>query len=896
MRRNGIGGVEIICAWEVYEKGNIPYLSERWFEMVRHVCDTAETLDMEVAITFGPGWDLGGFWVPPEQRSKTLAPAWVDVEGPARFDRKLPVYDASTSPKTGLLAHFTEPEHAADQHRILAVVAGRWDGKQFDPDSFTDLTAQVQDDTLRWNAPAGRWRIGVFRLKYTGQQSSSQNYEPRNWNVDHFSREAVRNYCTFLVNAFRKGLGSRLGRVVDTFFIDSFEVVPFPNTILWSNGILEGFQAAKGYNLVKYMPALWYEAGSVTPRVRYDLNHYLHELALNTVFASLRETIAAAGVEARIQPHYRMTEEIIQGAGATPRPETEVTTARFEVVADPRKATVAGARFYGRTIVSAEAYTFIHQERYRATLEEMKIATDAFLRDGVTQFYNHGYLYSPEKDVAPSRDVPWAERISPWNPWWPYYKYLAAYIGRSAFLCRQGQFVGDVLVYSPQAEIWTQRAVWGIDRRVMPYGRLPKLLVANGYDFDPVNDDVLQNHTIFENGLARIRGHAYRFLILQRIRVIPVATLRAILRFAEAGGVVVALEELPSVDPGMKGNDAEARRLVQRIFENRKNTHFIPEYRFQDVPFTSQEKPYEETPPLDSGSRKLLQTLRRYVEPDFGLENGRQSNGLTFLHRRVDGTDVYFVTNLQPARTAETVIFRTKLRAAERWDPMTGVIKPVKVTGAPNGGAKVQVNLEAWESAFYVFHDGPAASAPEPLAAPSFPPIEVTGPWKLSLEGVRFPKVERRMTRLAFWTEESDLLHCSGTGAYEAEFDLPPEFLKAGAPVILDLGRVAFVADVEVNGKPAGVRFMQPYRLDIRQAARPGRNRLTVKVTNLLINHVAGLNEAPPIPEELRPYYGEKEKYAPGLAVFLNRDRRFKPLPPGGLAGPVRIFLDSGNR
>jgi hypothetical protein len=451
-------------------------------------------------------------------------------------------------------------------------------------------------------------------------------------------------------------------------------------------------------------------------------------------------------------------------------------------------------------------------------------------------------------------------------------------------------------VYSPQAEVWTQKAVWGIERRVMPYGRLPKVLVANGYDFDPVNDDVLQHHALFEKGLAHIRGHAYRFLILQRIRVIPAATLRAILRFAEAGGVIIALEELPSLDPGMKGDDAEVRRLVQQIFENRQNAHFIPDFRFQDVPFTSQEMPYEETPPLDAGSRKLLNTLRRYVAPDFALEGGRQSNGLTFLHRRVDSADIYFVTNLQPVRAAETVTFRTHLRAGERWDPMTGSIDAVKVLDDPSGGAKVRVDLEPWESMFYVFYPGTAAPVPEPPAAPPLAPVEIIGPWKLSLEGVRFPRVDRQLTRLAFWTEAADLLHCSGTGAYEAEFDLPPEFLKAGAAVMLDLGRVAFVADVAVNGEPVGVRFMQPYRLDIRKAARPGRNRLTVKVTNLLINHVAGLKDAPPIPEQLRAHYGDKEKYAPGLAVFLNRDRRFKPLPPGGLAGPVRVYLRPGNR
>ena len=174
------------------------------------------------------------------------------------------------------------------------------------------------------------------------------------------------------------------------------------------------------------------------------------------------------------------------------------------MVADPRKATAAGSRFYGDKFMSAEAYTFLHTQRYLTTLEEMKITTDAFLRDGVTQFYNHGYVYSPEMHVAPSRDIPWANRISHWNTWWNYYHHLTSYISRCCFLLRQGSFVGDVLVYSAQATVWTKRTVFANDRRNVPYGDLPLRLVANGYDFDPVNDDVLQNHARVEKGYIKI--------------------------------------------------------------------------------------------------------------------------------------------------------------------------------------------------------------------------------------------------------------------------------------------------------------------------------------------------------------------------------------------------------
>ena len=85
--------------------------------------------------------------------------------------------------------------------------------------------------------------------------------------------------------------------------------------------------------------------------------------------------------------------------------------------------------------------------------------------------------------------MPWASRISHWNTWWNYYHYLTDYIARASYLLRQGLLVADVLIYSPQATVWSDNALLGNERRVMPYGDLAKTFVANGYDFDIVNDD-----------------------------------------------------------------------------------------------------------------------------------------------------------------------------------------------------------------------------------------------------------------------------------------------------------------------------------------------------------------------------------------------------------------------
>ena len=82
MRQQGIMGVEQITMQKVYERGNHPFLSEEYFDLVRHAIREAKRLGMEFSLNFGgPGWIWGGDWVPKEDRCKNLLASSVDVAG-----------------------------------------------------------------------------------------------------------------------------------------------------------------------------------------------------------------------------------------------------------------------------------------------------------------------------------------------------------------------------------------------------------------------------------------------------------------------------------------------------------------------------------------------------------------------------------------------------------------------------------------------------------------------------------------------------------------------------------------------------------------------------------------------------------------------------------------------
>jgi hypothetical protein len=84
-----------------------------------------------------------------------------------------------------------------------------------------------------------------------------------------------------------------------------------------------------------------------------------------------------------------------------------------------------------------------------------------------------------------------------------------------------------------------------------------------------------------------------------------------------------------------------------------------------------------------------------------------------------------------------------------------------------------------------------------------------------------------------------------------------------------------FRAEVTVNGKPLGILWKAPFRLDVTSAMKPGANALEIKVTNLWVNRLIGDQQ----PDATKKYtYTSQQFY-----------RADSPLLPSGLIGPVQL-------
>ena len=126
-------------------------------------------------------------------------------------------------------------------------------------------------------------------------------------------------------------------------------------------------------------------------------------------------------------------------------------------------------------------------------------------------------------------------------------------------------------------------------------------------------------------------------------------------------------------------------------------------------------------------------------------------------------------------------------------------------------------------------------------------PLELAGPWQLTFPPHWGAPNAIELERLISWSEcpQEGVKHFSGTGTYTKAFELSDSWHKPGYRVYLDLGRVAVMAQVMLNGKDLGTLWKPPFRVDVTDAIQAGKNRLQVQVVNLWVNRMIGDEQLP---------------------------------------------------
>ena len=283
---------------------------------------------------------------------------------------------------------------------------------------------------------------------------------------------------------------------------------------------------------------------------------------------------------------------------------------------DTCRGMASAAHVYGKPIVGAEAFTADNTERWQQHPASLKPLGDRACCDGINRFVFHRYALQPWADYRPGMTMgPWGVHYERTQTWWdwavPWHEYLA----RCQFLLRQGRFVADICYLQPEAP---------------PYGfaRHPQ----QGYDWDECSADVvLQRMTVRDGRLCLPDGMSYRVLVLPETSTMTPALLHRITELVAAGATVIGAPPVQS--PSLSGYpqcDDEVKRLAAELWGERRAA--LPVNRDQH----GQGRIVHGVP-----AERLL--VQDGVPPDF-----TSRVQLRWIHRAVDGTDLYFVANPQP--------------------------------------------------------------------------------------------------------------------------------------------------------------------------------------------------------------------------------------------------------
>lgn len=169
-------------------------------------------------------------------------------------------------------------------------------------------------------------------------------------------------------------------------------------------------------------------------------------------------------------------------------------------------------------------------------------------------------------------------------------------------------------------------------------------------------------------------------------------------------------------------------------------------------------------------------------------------------------------------------------------------------------------------------------SVAEPVEATTIQ--TVTSTWQVHFDQKNGGTADEEFPELVSWTRKENPIvkYFSGTAIYKTTVTIDSTQLATSARIFIDLGVVKNIADLSINGTPAGVLWKTPFRTaDIKPLLKEGDNLLEIKITNVWRNRMIG---------DVQP--GEKHPVTAIRRFYKSTDK----LLPSGLLGPVRIITE----
>ncbi|MEM1358715.1 MAG: glycosyl hydrolase, partial [Bacteroidota bacterium] len=777
------------------------------------------------------------------------------------------------------------------------------------------------DGKLRWKAPKGNWTIVRFGHVNTGVKNKPAPPEATGFECDKLSpKGAERHFAGYIGRLTEKG-GPIAGQL-QGMLIDSWECY----TQTWTPVMESEFTTRRGYPLRKWLPAL---AGWIiddplkSERFLRDWRATISDLLVENYFGHLAKLGRERGLKLSFETALGDVSpgDILQYYAAADVPMCEFWQPNdphwggFET--KPIHPAVSAAHIYGKPVIAAEAFTNVGI-RWNEHPFMLKHRADQHFALGVNHLIFHTYTHNPRLDVVPGTSF--GSRIgTPFlrgQTWWKYMPQFTDYLARCEFLLQQGLPVTDVLWYL------------GDDLDHKPRQDHP---FPAGYKFDYVNFDALMHRIEVRNGrLSTPEGNSWRVLWLPQSTCsgMTVKTLKRIQQLLTQGATVIGPP--PTRNPSLSGGmaaDAEFSLLIAELWgaSPGKTGHRqigagkllwgqalgpalanlgiapdLPQLTSvgwyhrrsggRDIYFLSADR----IVPLRGNLRFRTQGTPELWDPMTG-----EVHQVPLFKREGEYTSVPIDL---PAAGSAFLVFRNR-EDNPRWQQVThhqatlfnANDQTTADIGAPYpfAGLTPEDTLQPWlmpadphaewgknGEALLVWKEGAYAvykpdGTKHDRQANGIQVNHLDRDWDLSFPSGWGASERISLDQLTSWTKldaPADRAF-SGTATYRKMLTI--EALAPDSRFLLDLGKVANLAEIHLNGQLVARLWAPPFRADITSQLKLGDNELEITVTNTWHNRLV---------------YDANLPEADRKTWTIHAPRADATLEPAGLLGPVRLY------
>jgi hypothetical protein len=865
-------------------------------ELYTHALREADRLGLEITLNITSGWNLGGPDVTPEEASKVLTWTRTEIAGGSRvevrlaapaarndFYRQIAVLAYPLRHGPALAAQTTRPSLRArsaaaetgfsmpDSSAMLSDGVSR--EAAVDPAAadtsladVRDVSAKVSGDgTLTWDVPPGAWE--VLRIGYTdsGARVSTASGAWQGLAIDYLSRDAFDTYWNHTVEPLLAA--AKPFHSLKYLATDSWEL----GGTNWTQTFAAEFRRRRGYDPLPWLPVV---AGRIVDnregsmRFLTDLRRTVADLVVSNHYDRFAEGAAehGLGVQAESGGPHGAPIDALETFRHSAVPQTEFWAENAHRRTDEErfftKEAASAAHIYGQPLVAQEGETSIGPQWSESLATDLKPSFDMAVTEGMNRLVWHQFTSSPASTGLPGQEYFAGTHLNPKVTWWNAGGAFFAYLNRVQFMMQQGAPVDDLLYYYGDNVPNFVRLKADDPAHVLP-----------GYDYDVTAEDALLHTIRIEHGqLVGPRGVEWKALALPHTGRLSLPVLRLVERYVREGGTVIGTAPESMTGRMTAAATTEFAALVAKMWGRDCSAGSQHTYGKGRIFCTRDAH-------AALAAMNVLPDVV-LVPAEINLQSATSTTAFDYAHRRVSGTDLYFVRNGSAESSTIHALFRAQGKVPELWDAVSGETREVPVHSTlPDGRVQVSLVLPPFGSEFVIFPTHAAERETTSGRSSRTTPLSPRPSWSVTFQPNRGgPATPVEVRSLKSWTEwaEAGVRYFSGTATYRTKVTAP--FFSKGSRVWLCFADVREIARVRVNGHDAGTVWARPLKIRVDRLLKPGENTLEIEVTNLWPNRIIG---------DLQP--GTTQRFTQTNITTYRAD---SPLLPSGLIGPVTWEVD----